>query len=333
MQQFLDRRSQGIPLGEAWEITRLEHALKSWPLQWGDYLHVSLYGAINLSTDIDVPNLGIHVSSSMEKGHFIFGSSFCYDCQIRVKNRNIDGFWDAIGRLEIFINAVNVATSFAGATPTQGVGASIQYYCQFLYNFATVGLAVNEHTEIVKEILGKLEKCSHEHRQILIRSMWWMRQARHDILTGNAAASVFSLYLSYWNAFECLVDFVCQIKPLSKFSKSEKRRMVTEYFEGRVGAPCIDDIEKCYHEIVNPGLKIRATHALITAFGEHVGKEFCVECFTKAPVEERLYQIRNDIDHGNIVEYSFSTRLRVINGLNRLQPIVLLLFRYSIANI
>ena len=42
-----------------------------------------------------------------------------------------------------------------------------------------------------------------------------------------------------------------------------------------------------------------------------------------ASTNDSLYQIRNDIDHGNIVEYDFAMRTRVINGLNRLQPIIL----------
>jgi hypothetical protein len=63
LSRFFQLKSQGVPLGEAWERSRIEHALKSWPDHWGDYLHVSLYGAIDISDDIDVPGLGGSVSN------------------------------------------------------------------------------------------------------------------------------------------------------------------------------------------------------------------------------------------------------------------------------
>jgi hypothetical protein len=321
--QFLNRKSQGTPIGEAWEITRLEHALKSWPKQWGNYLHVNLYGGIYITNDIDIPTLGIHISSIMEKGDFVFGASFCYDCQVKVKSRDIAGFLDAIKRIEIFLNSCSVALSFSGGSPTKGAGASIHYYCRFLSDAGATGLTINDYMDTINSMLDKLYNHPPEQHQILLRAMWWMRQARHDFLSGNIAPSIFSLYLSYWNAFECLVDYACKINPLGKLSKSKKKEMVANFFQNISDCPSLEDIEKCYREIINPGLKEKARHALTFVLGHETGESFHSACFTKTPQADSLYQIRNDIDHGNIVEYDFSTRLRVINGLNRLQFIVL----------
>ena len=330
--QFLNRKSQGIPTGEAWETTRLEHALKSWPTQWGNYLHVSLYGGIHITNDIDIPTLGIHISSKMKTGDFVFGASFCYDCQVKVKSRDIAGFWDAIKRIEIFLNSCSVALSFQGGSPTKGAGTSIHYYCQFLSDAGATGLAINDYIDTINSMLEKLHTCPSEQRQILLRAMWWMRQARHDFLSGNITPSIFSLYLSYWNAFECLVDYACKINPLGKLPRLKKQEMVDSFFQNLSTSPSLEDVEKCYREIINPGLKKRAMHALTSVLGQETGESFHSECFTKNSQADSLYQIRNDIDHGNIVEYDLSTRLRVINGLNRLQDIVLS-FIYALLSI
>lgn len=328
--QFFDLMSNHVPIGEAWEITRLEAALKSWPLDWGNHLHVSLYGSFTILEDIDIPNLGIHVSSIMETGDFVFGASFCYDCQIEVRSRDVKGLWDAINRLEIFVSIVNVVTSYHGGSATKGSGVSVQYYCRFLYDAGAMGLAVNQYIHTINHFLNQLNRHLPEHSQILLRTMWWIRQARHDLLTGNTNPSLFLLYLSYWNAFECLIELGCRIYPLEKLSKSQKQARITEFFKGLDTPPTPSDIEKCYREIVNPPLKKRARHVLLSTLDSEVGEKYYSECFTNSSYGESLYQIRNDIDHGNIVEYNFPTRIRVINGLNRLQPIFLSLLQVLI---
>jgi hypothetical protein len=327
--QFLDRKSQGIPIGEAWETTRLEHGLKSWPIQWGNYLHVKLYGGIHITNDIDIPTLGIHISSNMKTGDFF---PFYYVCQVKVKSRDMAGFLDALERIEIFVNSCSVALSLAGGSPTKGAGASIHYYCRFLSDAGATALTINDYIYTINSMLDKFYNHPTEQHPILLRAMWWMRQARHDFLSGNLTPSIFSLYLSYWNAFECLVNYACEINPLGKLSRSKKEKMVTSFFHNLSASPSLEDIEKCYREIINPGLKERAKHALTSVLGQETGESFYSECFAKNSRADSLYQIRNDIDHGSIVEYDLSTWLRVINGLNRLQGVVLSFIHVLLSN-
>jgi hypothetical protein len=130
---------------------------------------VSLYGGIQVADDIDIPTLGIHVSSKMETGDFVFRASFCYDCQVVTKSKDIIGFWDAINRLEIFLNSCSVASSFLGGSPTKGAGTSIHYYCQFLFDGGTTGLVINEYIDTVNILLNKLHNCPPEQHQTLLR--------------------------------------------------------------------------------------------------------------------------------------------------------------------
>jgi len=322
--RFSELQKQGVPIGEAWEVSRLELNLSSWPKAWGDYLHVSLYGGIQVPHDIEIPSIGIYVSSEMEKGDFVFGAKFCYDCRIKVKNKNKDGFWDAISRLENFLNAYSVVSLLSGVSPTQGAGNSIHYYCQLTADFGAANRVIEQYVEKVLIVLSNLEKFPLKQYQILIRAMWWLRQARHDILSGNGTPSIFALYLSYWNAFECLIAVTCDIFPMTKLSSSSKKKKVSEFFRNLTGEPTPSDIARCYHEIINVGIAERAKHALLSIFKPEIAEQLYQDCFTCTPEDKRLYKIRNDIDHGNIVEYDFPTRIRVINGLSKLQEILIL---------
>jgi hypothetical protein len=323
--RFFERRKQGVPVGEAWEVSRFELSLSNWPKDWGDYLHVSLYGGIQIDHDIEIPSLGIYVNSEMQTGDFVFGAPFCYDCRIKVKTKTIDGFWDAIGRLELFLNSYSIVSLLSGSSPTLGAGDSIHYYSGFISSSSIAQRSVEQYVEKVLNVLSNLEKFPPKQHQILMRAMWWLRQARHDILSGNSNPSVFALYLSYWNAFECLISVICDIFPMAKFSKSQKKEKVSEFFRNLAEEPTPADIVNCYHEIINPGIGERAKHALISVLKPEIAEQFYQDCFTCVPEDQRLYKIRNDIDHGNIVEYDFPTRIRVINGLNKLQSILILL--------
>ncbi len=162
------------------------------------------------------------------------------------------------------------------------------------------------------------------------RTLWWIRHARDDEFTGQQHSSLFLIYLSYWNALERLVEAVERLQPPTKLTRKEKNDAVAAFSAGLTSPPSAEDVQKCYHELVNPGLKRRARHAF--EFAERTLPAFSADeafemCFERTPIDERLYNVRNDIDHGNVVEFDLVTRQRVQKCLDELSLIVLGLLR------
>ena len=85
------------------------------------------------------------------------------------------------------------------------------------------------------------------------------------------------------------------------------------------------DVQKCYQDLVNPGFVGKASHALKVCFGSD-GDRYAEECFRLSPQEERLYDIRNAINHGDIDAENPNELLRVQARLGRLWMIVWRMF-------
>ena len=125
------------------------------------------------------------------------------------------------------------------------------------------------------------------------------------------------VYSAYWNAFECLVEAVNVQRPKRKLSKSEKQQMINDFISQRSGSLTPDDIQKCYQEIVNPGLVSKASHALQQCFGDEAEK-YIDECFRIPDKAERLYNIRNAINHGEVDAENLEELIRIEARLTRL---------------
>jgi hypothetical protein len=311
--------SEGVPHAEAFERARLEQCIHSWPDAWGDYLEVMLYGGIKVSSDIEVRELGLSISSERKTGNFVFGASSAYTCKLKVNSRDLPGVLDAIQRLETFLNSWHVISW----------GATIHYYCSFLSPaIGTDGHGVSslpKNQEEIQQFLSALGEYRLHEKKLVLRAAWWLRQSQHSFLSGVSNPSIFAQYSAYWNAFECLVEVFGDLAPLPSSSSTQKAKNVTDFFQHLSAPPTPSDVATCYQLYVNPGLPQRARHALALAFGP-VGEQYFHLCFQQKPKQYQLYQIRNDINHANIVEFNLDDRLRVENGLDRLSYIVLNMF-------
>jgi len=308
-------QSKGIAHPEAFERARLEQSIQSWPEAWGDYLQVWLYGGIEITSDVEVQGLGLYISSERKTGKFVFHAPWAYLCRLEVKSKDLPGVLDAIRRLEKFLNSWHVVS----------LGRTIHYFCVFFFQGADVQTSLTGELEEVKQFLNTLETYQPHQQELILRAAWWLRQSQHSFLSGVSSPSSYAMYSAYWNAFECLVEVVCDLVPLPSSSASQKAKEVAEFFQRLSGAPTPADVETCYQLHVNPGLQKRARHALALVFGL-AGEQYFDMCFKQRPKRNQLYQIRNDINHANIVEFNLDDRLRVENGLHRLHYIVLNIF-------
>ena len=295
----------------AFERARLERKIASWPETMGDDLVVWLYGGLEIHQDVNLPRLGIRISSQKTTRGFSFGTADAFECRISVSTKDLNGVMDGIHRLEKFMNAWNLIAW----------GRPIHYSCMFFPIDAILTTNLTEELVGIEHTLNVLDGFTKKQQAIISRALWWLRQCQSSTFYGSGEASPFNVYMAYWNAFECLVSVICDICPSKKASSADKLKDVANYFKNISGDPTPDQIQKCYRQYIDAGFKPKADHTLKIVYGK-VSQQYYDECFTQKPDEQRLYQIRNDIDHGNIVEYSLEDRLRVETGVGRLWHIV-----------
>ena len=72
---------------------------------------------------------------------------------------------------------------------------------------------------------------------------------------------------------------------------------------------------------MNPGLVGKASHALRVCFGDDAD-EYIKECFLLADKGDRLYDIRNAINHGEVDAENPKELIRIESRLSRLWLIV-----------
>jgi len=132
---------------------------------------------------------------------------------------------------------------------------------------------------------------------------------------------ILRIYAGYWNAFECLVEAVCLLHPQSKMKKQEKQDGITQFIADRQGKLDVASFGECYRLFVDPGFVAKASHALrVCCPGRADG--YIKECFRAKPDQERLYAVRNAINHGDIDFDSLQERIRVQDRARRLKMIV-----------
>lgn len=130
-----------------------------------------------------------------------------------------------------------------------------------------------------------------EKKQVA-NALWWYRK-------GCAAAkySVFDGYTAYWNCLEIL----CGASG-SKIREGEQVAVaVQDYLKGKKEIKP-GHILHCYNTFVNYSISAQMEDALKAVLGDEKGEQWAFYCFKVQPPKDRFYQIRNDINHGNIRE-------------------------------
>jgi hypothetical protein len=107
-------------------------------------------------------------------------------------------------------------------------------------------------------------------------------------------------------------------------SAQEKQTLIDEFLRDRGGKLTAQDVQDCYRDVIDTGLRGKAMHALTVCFGEQ-GKSYAKECFQLPDKSNRLY-IRSAINHGSIDAENPSELVRVEARLHRLWMIVWRMF-------
>jgi hypothetical protein len=184
----------------------------------------------------------------------------------------------------------------------------------------TLGISFPVETEqIANALAGGLKLQPDVWRQVKA-AMYWIREPKGFSME-HYRSDILREYAGYWNAFECLVEAVCILRPQAKIDKAEKQRLIDEYISDRGGRLTPAEVTECHQSIVNPGFVGKAEHALRICFPKHA-ENYINECFKAKPSGDRLYDIRNAINHGTIEAGDVQELARVAEKHRRLWMIV-----------
>lgn len=306
----------GIDWAHASRVAWLEYQVSDqWPTGWGGDLQIYVYGDFDPpNRPLHFPELGIIVHEEKQATTGITMARCVLKASVRVSERSVAGVLDATRRINCMLGAWSLVT--------WGTCACGWWSPIISTNILTTIQKLDKE-EFPDAITG-IEGLQSDVRQRVDAALYWIREPR-NLSIEHHRNSVLRVFAGYWNAFECLVDAVLILRPMQKLSRSQKQSRIDDFIAKRDGRLTGADIAECYQQIVNPGLVGRARHALLQCFPVE-GEQYAFECFHRPDRNNRLYDIRNAINHGDIDAENPEEHLRVESRLHKLWVIVWRMF-------
>lgn len=305
----------GMEHERASDIAWLELQLRRWPDAWGDNIHFLVFGDFKQPTRLlEFPDIGITIYPDKIENTVASGAICTLKGTAHVSDRTIMGLNDFISRINILLGAWTL-TSWGGSAFNWWSWYKPMYSGSVVADLDTLG-----NSDVITHIL----KLPADVQQRVRAALYWIRAPRKHALE-SARENTFQLYSGLWNAFECLIEAVMIVRPLAKHNQKQKQELVDEYLRQLGRNPTYNDIGQCYREYINPSFKVRATHAIKEAFQEYADR-YVRECFSHTDKKDRLYDIRNAINHGTIDPDNMDDVYRVNSRLNILWLMVLRMF-------
>ncbi len=157
------------------------------------------------------------------------------------------------------------------------------------------------------EVLDSLESLPEKERNSLGRALKWYRESFR-------ARSIFNQFSMLWN---CLEIVATQHGGEGTESRTRRLEVAKSYLKKRGESLRLEDLVHVHNNIVQASIRNQMTRGFRRLFGKDADVPVGL-CFGRVPEEERLWRIRNDINHGNIVESSLDDRTRVTSALSDL---------------
>jgi len=310
-----DLKNEGMDWALAHGVAWLEERVLRWPPAWGDDLHVVIYGDFEApSSNLTYPSLGITVHCEKQEKTIVRDARTVLEATVKVKEKSVPALIDAARRINLLLGAYTLH-EWGNA----GCG-----WWSWLTHASGGGVLTKLTHDGIERSIAAILKLPAEVRRKLEAALFWVREPR-NLLLQSYRPDVLRVYSSYWNAFECLVEAVDILKPRPGLTKSEKQAQIDEFVRQRDRKLTAEDIQDCYHSVVNPGFVEKASHALSECFGTE-GERYAEECFRLPNRPDRLYDIRNAINHGEIDAENPNELLRVEARLRRLWMMVWRMF-------
>jgi len=311
LERARELQARGFDWGKAWGHAWLEHRISEWPSGWGNDLQILIYGDFEPpKADVHIQSLGITIHHEKLEKTVIRSARCVLKATVKIEEKSVKALIEAVRRINVLLGSWTLVTW--GNSP-----------CRW-WSLVTSdsGGGVSDplaHKELSKAINGIL-RLPLSVRQRVDAALYWIREPRNSLMEFHRN-DLLRIYVAYWNAFECLVEAVNILRPQQKLSKSEKQQKIDGFIAERSGKLSASDIQYCYQNIINPGLVGKASHALRECFGDDAD-EYIKECFRLADKDDRLYNIRNAINHGEVDAENPKELIRIESRLSRLWLIV-----------
>jgi hypothetical protein len=232
---------------------------------------------------------------------------------VKIDEKSVSGVIDAVSRINILLGTYTLHSWGNGASG----------WWSWITHGSMAGLGTTlAHPEMEASIKAILE-LPMEVRKKMEAALFWISEPR-PLMLHSYRPSVLRVYSSYWNALECLVEAVHILKPRAGLSKAEKQAQIEQFFSER--GVSAESVQECYHGIIDTGFRGKATHAFRVCFGDRQGQRYSCECFTLSDKTNRLYEVRNSINHGSVDADNPIELIRVQARLGRLWMIVWRMF-------
>ena len=230
--------------------------------------------------------------------------------RVSISEKSLAGLVDASARINMLLGvlaAVNWGNACSG------------WWCHVTHG-SMAGLMPSFDQEAIAKAVTAVKNLQPDVRPKVISALHWIREPRQMMMEGYRS-DVLRVYAGYWNAFECLVEAVCILRPQPKLTKKEKQDKIDQFVADHGGKLDAASIGECYRSYVDPGFVAKANHALTQCFAERADG-YIAECFKIKPEQDRLYSIRNAINHGDIEVENLQELIRVEDKHWRLWMIV-----------
>ena len=275
-----------------------------------------------MNIQISGPTCGIHAyredpeeqsDFSIELGELV--DEVVFPGKIELPEQTRDGITKALCALELWADLLCIAVG------NPKVIVEIQRPMHAVISTQTRFVSLQRWGELAKQYF----QLAPERRERVARALWWYRKA-----SSTAYYSIFDSYTAYWNCLEIL----CNVSA-SKVRKGEDvDRRVQDYLRGKSDISS-GHISECYNRFVNYSIKEQMKDTLEYLMDPEQASQVICQCFEVKPEEMSLYQIRNDINHGNIRENSLRDYSKVYRRGQLLWNIVMMLINrelgYSIS--
>jgi hypothetical protein len=315
LERAREHESNGLDWFQAKGIAWLEERILKWPADWGDNLEVLIFGDFEPPAEpLFVPSLGITVLPEKQENTAIKGATCVLKAIVQMSEKSVPALIEAGRRINVLLGAYTLvewgnAGSGWWSYVTHGTGGG-------------VGTKL-AHDDMPRAIEGIL-KLRPVIRKKVDAALYWIREPK-NLLMEFHRNDVLRVYSSYWNAFECLVEAVISVRPMPKMDRNTKQKLLDEFVESCGDKLTPSNVQQCYQQIVNPGFVGKATHALRVCFNNQAD-HYINECFRLPDKHNRLYDIRNSINHGDIDAENPEELLRVESRLHELWMIIWRMF-------
>ena len=231
----------GMAEGRARSTAMLEHRIKSWPPGWGDELRIVIYGDFQApEEELRFPELGILIEPGAVKNSIVRTATSVAKAHVQVSTKSIAGIVNACGRIDTLLG-IMVALNWGNS----GMG----WWCHITHGLMGGLMMAIKHDQLEQALrsLGKLDQ--RVYRRV-ISALYWIREPKKMVME-SYRSDILRAYAGYWNAFECLVDAVCIVRPLEK--RKGKQEQIDSFFADHKITPT--SIAECYRMVVDPGFK------------------------------------------------------------------------------